>query len=81
MSENLLVKTTAAPCSIANWKFSRKGSLRVYLLESAASQWRIQRRKYRMKADKVLVVMMTTETAINGFVFSMTKIRTLRAVI
>lgn len=34
-----------------------------------------------MKADKVLVVLMTTEMAINSFVFSMTKIRTLRAVV
>lgn len=34
-----------------------------------------------MKADKVLFVLMTTETAINGFVFSMTKIHILRAVL
>lgn len=78
MSQNLLVKTTAASCFTANQLFSRKGSLRVYLLECAASQWRIQRNKSRMK---VLVVLMTTDTAINGFVFSMTKIRILRAVI
>lgn len=29
-----------------------------------------------MEADKVLVGLMTTEMAIKGFVFSMTKIRT-----
>lgn len=35
----------------------------------AGSPWGMQRRKYRMKADKVLVVLMTTEMAIKGFVF------------
>lgn len=34
-----------------------------------------------MKADKVLVVLMTTEMAINGFVFSIVKMCTLRAVV
>lgn len=81
MSENLLVKTAAASHFIATWKFSRRGGLRVYIPEHSASQWRIQRRKCRMKADKVLVVLMTTETAVNSFVFSMTKIHALRAAV
>lgn len=69
MSENLLVKITAAARCSANYKFSRKGCLIVCLLECAASQWRVQRRKCGMKADKGLVVLMTTETAIKGFFF------------
>lgn len=81
MSENLLVKITAAAHCSANQKFSRKCCLTVCLLQCAASQWRIQRRKCRMKADKVLVVLMTTETAIKGFVFSMTEICALRAIV
>lgn len=75
-----LLKNTAVSHFLANQKSSWKGSLRVNLPERAVSLWGIQRRKCRMEADKVLVVLMTTEMAIKGFVFSMTKIRT-RAVI